>query len=309
MKIEGIRTLAGPNVYTHRPALLMRLDLGELAGRESREFENLNERLLAALPGLAEHHCSRGRAGGFVERLRGGTYFGHVVEHVALELTGLAGVGVTHAKTRVEAEPNLYHVVVEDKAEQATRHLLEAAVALVGALVRGETFPVEERVEEACRVAARTELGPSTRAIVDAAARRRIPWARVGTGSIVRLGWGVHRRFVQAAVSERTSAVAVELASDKDLTKLVLEQAAVPVPRGHMVETEDEALAAFRHLGAPVVVKPLDGRQGYGVSLNLSTADEVREAFRIARDFSPSVLVEELIVGRNYRVLVVGGEA
>src|SRR5829696_4655342 len=135
MKIEGIRTLAGPNVYTHRPALLMRLDLGELAGRESREFEGFDERLLE------------------------GTYFGHVVEHVALELTGLAGVGVTHGKTRVEAEPNLYNVVVEYEAEQATRHLLETAVALVSALVRGETFPAEEKVEEARRIAARTELG------------------------------------------------------------------------------------------------------------------------------------------------------
>src|SRR5215213_2389916 len=308
MKIEGIRTLAGPNVYTHRPALLLRLDLEDLAGRETREFEGFDGRLLAALPGLSEHHCSKGRAGGFVERLEEGTYFGHVVEHVALELTSMAGVGVTHGKTRVETEPNVYDVVVEYKAEHATRHLLETAVACVEALLRGEEFNVEEKVREARRIAARTELGPSTRAIVDAAARRGIPWARVGTGSIVQLGWGVHRRYVQAAMSERTSAVAVEVASDKDLTKLVLEQAAVPVPRGQVVETGDEALAAFRRLGAPVVVKPLDGRQGYGVSLNLSTADEVREAFRIARDFSSLVLVEELLVGRNYRVLVVGGE-
>ncbi|MBV9925184.1 MAG: cyanophycin synthetase [Acidobacteria bacterium] len=308
MKIEGIRTLGGPNVYTHRPALLMRLDLEDLSGRETREIDGFNERLLAALDGLREHHCSKGYAGGFVERLHEGTYFGHVVEHVALELTGLAGVGVTHGKTRVETEPNLYNVVVEYKAEQATRQLLEAAVRFVEALARGEPFPLEEKVREARRVAARTELGPSTRAIVDAAVSRNIPWARVGTGSIVQLGWGVHRRFVQAAVSERTSAVAVDLVSDKDLTKHVLEQAAVPVPRGRVVSTEDEALAALQRLGAPVVVKPLDGRQGYGVSLNLSTAEEVREAFRMARDFSSSVLVEELLAGRNYRVLVIDGE-
>jgi cyanophycin synthetase len=308
MKIEGIRTLAGPNVYTHRPALLLRLDLCELAGRETREFEGFEGRLLETLPGLREHQCSRGRAGGFVERLREGTYFGHVVEHVTLELTDLAGVGVTHGKTRVETEPHLYNVVVEYKAEHATRHLLETAVAFVDALVRGEPFPLEERVAEARRIAAHKELGPSTRAIVDAAERRGIPWSRVGTGSIVQLGWGVHRRFIQAATSDLTSAVAVELASDKDLTKMVLEQAAVAVPRGLVVETEDEALAAFRQLGAPVVVKPLDGRQGHGVSLNLSDADEVREAFRIARDFSASVLVEELLVGRNYRVLVIDGE-
>jgi cyanophycin synthetase len=309
MKIEGIRTLAGPNVYTHRPALITRLDLEDLAGRETREFEGFNERLLECLPGLADHHCSLGRAGGFVERLREGTYFGHTVEHVALELTGLAGVGVTHGKTRAEREPNLYNVVVEYKAEHATRYLIETAVRLVEALARGEAFPLGEKVEEARRIAARTELGPSTRAIVEAAARRGIPWERVGTGSIVRLGWGRHRRFIQAAVCDLTSAVAVETSCDKELTKLMLEQAAVPVPAGRLVSTEDEALAAFEALGAPAVVKPLDGRQGCGVSLNLWTPEQVREAFRIARDFSPDVLVEELLAGRNYRVLVVGGEA
>src|SRR5687768_16921540 len=119
MRIEGIRTLAGPNVYTHRPALLLRLDLEDLAGRESREVEGFNDRLLGALPGLAEHHCSKGREGGFVERLDEGTYFGHVVEHAALELTGLAGVGVTHGKTRAVEEPRVYYVVVEYKAEHA----------------------------------------------------------------------------------------------------------------------------------------------------------------------------------------------
>src|ERR687894_796799 len=230
MKIEGIRTLAGPNVYTHRPALLMRLDLEDLAGRETREVEGFDGRLLAALPGLA-------------------------------------GVGVTHGKTRAEAEPRLHNVVVEYKAEHATRHLLESAVALVGALVRGERFDLAAVLAEARKLVARMELGPSTRAIVEAAARRNIPWERVGTGSIVRLGWGKHRRFIQAATSDLTSSVAVETACDKDLTKLVLEQAAVPVPAGHVVSTEDEALSAFERMGAPVVVKPLDGRQGYGVSL------------------------------------------
>ncbi|HEX8687609.1 MAG TPA: cyanophycin synthetase, partial [Pyrinomonadaceae bacterium] len=308
MKIEGIRTLAGPNVYTHRPALLMRLDLEDLAGRESREVEGLNGRLLAALPGLVEHHCSRGRAGGFVERLGEGTYLGHVVEHAALELTALAGVGVTHGKTRAGEEPRLYNVVVEFVAEHATRFLLETAVALVGALVVGAEFPLAERLAEARRIAARTELGPSGRAIVAAAARRGIPWMRLGRGDLVQLGWGRRRKFIRAAMSDLTSAVATDTASDKDLTKLLLEQASVPVPAGRVVTTEDEAVGAFESLGGPAVVKPLDGRQGRGVSLNLSTPGEVRAAFRIARDFSPEVLVEELLKGRNYRVLVVGGE-
>src|SRR5438270_6917753 len=286
MKIDNIRTLAGPNVYTHRGALLMRLDLEDLAGRESRDLEGFNERLLALLPGLEGHHCSKGYAGGFVERLGEGTYFGHIVEHAALELTALAGVGVTHGKTRAEREPRLYNVVVEYKAEQATRFLMERAVALVEAVVRGLEFPLEETVAEARRIVARKELGPSTRAIGEAAERRGIPWARVGEGSLVRLGWGARRKFIQAAMSDMTSAVAAEAAGDKDLTKLLLEQAAVPVPAGRVVETEEGAVAALEELGGAVVVKPLDGRQGKGVSLNLSTADQVRAAFRIARGFS-----------------------
>jgi cyanophycin synthetase len=307
MRVESIRTLAGPNVHTHRPALVMTLDLEDLAGRESRELEGFNERLLNLLPGLRAHHCSRGYEGGFLERLREGTYFGHVVEHAALELMNLAGVGVMHGRTRETERKGVYHVVVEYKAEQATRYLLSEAVALVEAVVRGEPFPACERVSEARRVAARTELGPSTRAIVEAAERRRIPWMRLGTDSIVQLGWGRHRRFVQAATTDRTSTVSVEIACDKDLTKQILEAASIPVPRGRIVHTEDEAASALADLGGRVVVKPLDGRQGLGVSLDLSNEEEVRRAFRIARDYSASVLVEELLTGRNYRALVVGG--
>jgi cyanophycin synthetase len=308
MRIERIRTLTGPNVYTYRPALLMRLDLEDLAERESRELAGFDERLLELLPGLHEHTCSKGRRGGFVERLREGTYFGHVVEHVALELTNPAGAPVSHGKTRHAGTPGVYNVVVEYKAEKATEYLLRVAVELVEALVNGEAYPLGEKLREARRLVARHELGPSTRAIVEAAGRRNIPAFRVGPDSLVQLGYGRHRRFIQAAMCDGTSAVGVEIAGDKELTKQMLEQVSIPVPRGAVVETDEEALAALGSVGAPVVVKPLDGRQGLGVSLNLSTPEEVLLAFRIAREYSRLVLVEELLEGRNYRVLVVGGE-
>jgi cyanophycin synthetase len=307
MRIERIRTLAGPNVYTYRPALLMALNLEDLSERESREVEGFNERLLELLPGLHEHTCGRGYAGGFVERLHEGTYFGHIVEHVAIELTKPAGAPVSHGKTRYAGEPGVYNVVVEFKAETATKFLLQVAVELVEALLKSESYPLEEKLAEARTLVAHYELGPSTRAIVEAAARRNIPVSRIGTESLVQLGYGKHRRFIQAAMSDTTSAVGVEVAGDKDLTKRILEQAAIPVPRGRVVETEEEALHAMREVGAPVVVKPLDGRQGLGVSLNLSTPEEVLLAFRIASEYSRLVIVEELYEGRNYRVLVVGG--
>src|SRR5215213_3511862 len=178
MIIQNIRTLAGPNVYSHRPVLLMRLDLGELYEKESYEVEGFVERLLALLPGLREHHCSKGYEGGFVERLEEGTYFGHIVEHVTLELAGLAGCSATHGKTRYAGEGRVYNVVIEFCAEHATRYLLERAVGLVEAVIRSEEFPLDEVIEEAREIAADTELGPSTRSIVEAAERRGIPWAR-----------------------------------------------------------------------------------------------------------------------------------
>jgi cyanophycin synthetase len=306
MKIESMRTLAGPNIYTHSPALLMRLDLQDLEGRESRDLAGFNRRLLALLPGLREHHCARGRRGGFVERLEEGTYFGHVVEHVALELTQLAGVGVTHGKTRGAGGPGRYNVVIEYVAERGTRRLLERAVGVVESLVRGEEYPLDETLEEARGLIADTELGPSTRAIVDAAERRGIPWTRLGEGSLVQLGHGCRRKIVQAAATEDTSAVACDVASDKDLTKKLLGRVSIRVPRGLIVRDEEEAVAALAGLGGRVVAKPLDGRQGRGVSLDLRTPEEVRRGFRHASVFSDSVIVEEQFEGKNYRVLVVG---
>src|SRR5215212_3496324 len=168
MKIERIRPLTGPNVYSYRPVLLMKLDLDELAERESREFEGFNERLLTILPGIENHHCSLGRPGGFVTRLDEGTYFGHVVEHVALELTELAGIGKTHGKTRHDTG-SVYNVAIEYRAEKASTYLLEQAVNLVETLVRGEAFDLQPVLEEAQRLIGDADVGPTTRAITEAA--------------------------------------------------------------------------------------------------------------------------------------------
>ncbi|HKS08375.1 MAG TPA: cyanophycin synthetase [Pyrinomonadaceae bacterium] len=305
MHNHSIRTLAGPNVYSHRPVLLMRLDLEELDGKETREFKGFNDRLLACLPGLNEHQCSLGRPGGFVQRLEEGTYFGHVVEHVAIELAALANVGANHGKTRHSGEPRVYNVAIEYKAEQASRYLLAVAVRLVTAVLNSEAFPVGKEIWEAKQIAVQTELGPSTRAIVEAAERRNIPWRREGEESLVQLGYGKHRHYIQAAMTDRTSATAVELVQDKDYTKALLSRAGIPVPEGRVVRSATEAIAAMHELGAPVVVKPLTGRQGNGVSIGLETADEMQQAYQDASLFSPTVLVEKLLTGRNYRLLVV----
>ena len=283
----------------------MRLDLGELDSKETREFRGFNDRLLACLPGLNEHQCSLGRAGGFVERLEEGTYFGHVVEHVAIELATLADTGANHGKTRHSGEPRIYNIAVEYKAEHATRYLLEAAVRLVSAVLNSETFAVGKEIWEAKQIAVRTELGPSTRAIVDAAEQRNIPWRREGDESMVQLGYGKKRHHIQAAMTDRTSATAVELVQDKEYTKVLLGRAGIPVPEGRVVRSAAEAIAAMRELGSPVVVKPLTGRQGNGVSIGVKTGEEMQQAYNDAGSFSPTVLVERMLNGRNYRLLVV----
>src|SRR4051794_27685098 len=171
MHLSEIRALPGPNMYSHRPALAALIDLGDLAERDTCEFPGFTDRLLALLPGLGEHHCGLGHPGGFVERLRGGTYFGHVVEHAAIELQKMAGADVGHGKTRATKTPGVYRVVIEFRNEACARHCLEAARRLVEAVLRGDSFPVAEVVKEARRIAERTDLGPSSKAIADAAAR------------------------------------------------------------------------------------------------------------------------------------------
>jgi cyanophycin synthetase len=283
----------------------MGLELEGLTDTESREISGFNERLINLLPGLREHRCSKDRRGGFVERLLEGTYFAHITEHVALELSEGAGISVGFGKARYAGTPGSYNVIVTYSSEQGMRYLLQAAVELVEALIKGEEFPLEERLKTARSVIADVELGPSTRAIVDAAIRRGIPWSRIGEDSFVQLGYGKNRRFIQAAMCDQTSAVAVETVGDKEFTKILLRQVSIPVPRGEVVLSEEGAVDALDKIGVPVVVKPLDGRQGLGVSLNISTPEQMKQAFAVAREFSEKVLVEELFVGKNYRVLVV----
>ena len=307
MRIEQTRALRGPNVWHHRPVLVARLDLEALTHVESCEVPGFVDRLLDRLPGLHDHRCSRGRPGGFVERLREGTYFGHVVEHVALELSELAGIGVTFGKARRAGRAGLYNVVVRYRHEEGMRHLVQVAVESVEALSKGEEYALAEAVEEARRIVRETSLGLSTRAIVAAAERRGIPWEHTGEGSLVRLGYGKHRRSIRAAMTSATSAIGVDIAHYKDLTKELLRDAFVPVPRGCVVRTEEEAAAALEALGGPVVVKPLDGNHGRGVTVGATTPEEVCEGFCRAAEHARSVLVEERLVGQDYRVLVVGG--
>ena len=308
MRIERFRYLGGPNVHHHRPVLIAQIELEGLAERESREFEGFNARLLERLPGLRSHTCGGGYEGCFVDRLYHGTYFGHIVEHVAIELSGAAGIPVCYGKTRVLAEPGLYSIVVRCRNEAAMRHLLRAAMELVAATLDGRDYPLEEAVAEARRLVERTELGPSARSIVEAAAARNIPVRRLDQhSSLVQLGYGRRRRLVQAAFTDGTSGLGTDIASDKSLTKQLLREAFVPVPAGAEVETFEQAVEEWREMGECAVVKPVDGHHGKGVTTEVRSIEALRVAFESAAAQGSMVLIEEHYVGNDYRVLVVNG--
>ncbi|MCL6451939.1 MAG: cyanophycin synthetase [Acetobacteraceae bacterium] len=313
MRLVDVRSFDGPNVYCHRPVVRMTLSLGEHTRRTTRDFPGFASELLRLLPGLESHHCSLGQPGGFVQRLEEGTRLGHVVEHVALELQSAVGLKVAYGKTR-RLDPGgrgLYEVVFETLVGEAGGAAGRAAVNLVDGLARGERVDelVSQALTELGRILSTLSLGPSTAALVEAARARGIPVLRLGPGSLLQLGYGRHRRRLWATLTDRTSCLAADLAKDKVLSKLMLSRAGIPVPEGGVASTVREALDIAARLGGAVAVKPYNGNQGKGVSLNLSRPEDVRAAFELAASYSDRVVVERYIPGRHYRVLVVGDRA
>lgn len=308
MRVVHIRALEGPNVYIHKPVLVMRIDLEEYTDRDSYEFPGFVQRLLMICPELYDHHCAIGRPGGFVERLYGGTYMGHIIEHVTLELQTQIGCTTNFGKTRNAGPPNLYDVIIEYESQAAARFLLIVAMELVQACVHGMQYPLAQKLQEARAIKSKNDLGPSTAAIVQAALARDIPVRRIGNRSLVQLGTGRYRKLIEATISHHTSAVAVDIAGDKELAKEVLQEAGIRIPDGGVAHTWEQAYGLFASLGVPAVVKPLDGCQGKGVTTAIRDAETLRQAYYVAREYSDVVLVEECIVGRQYRLLVINDQ-
>jgi cyanophycin synthetase len=305
LKVKEIRALEGRNIYCHRPVIKMKVDLERYALYPTNLLEGFADRLVAAMPSLREHQCSRGRPGGFVERLAEGTYLGHVIEHVALELQNLAGMPVTFGKTLRNDEGGCYDIVFAYLAKEGAILAGKQAVALVEELLAANPVDVAGLVTEIRNVTLATELGPSTRSIIDVCRERDIPVVRLGEGSLLQLGYGTKQRRVAATLTEATSCIAADIAGDKTLTKQLLDGVGIPVPWGGVARTEDEAVAVAAKIRGSVVVKPYNGNQGKGVALDLGSEKEVRAAFRVSANYSDKMIVEKFITGRHYRVLVV----
>ncbi len=308
--IRETRVYRGPNYYAYDQSVHMVLDIGALEEEPTDTLPGFTEELLGVLPGLHDHQCSRGRDGGFVERLVEGTWVGHVAEHVALEIQRSAGHELTRGKTRSTGERGVYNVIYGYLDETVGTLAGKLAVRLVNHLIVPEDdFDFTAELEAFLRTSQRVAFGPSTQAILDEAIVRDIPYQRLNSASLVQLGQGVHQQRIRATMTSITSSLAVDIASDKELTNRLLAAAGLPVPASDVVVTEDQAVRVARRIGFPVVVKPLDGNHGRGVAINLRDEAEVRasfdEAYRQSR--RGDVIVEQFITGRDYRVLVIGG--
>jgi cyanophycin synthetase len=313
IRILDTRVYRGPNIWARVPVILLKIDIGELEDRPSNTIPGFNDELVSLMPSLYEHYCSLGRPGGFIDRLQEGTWMGHVLEHVALELQSLAGSDGSRGLTRSTDERGVYNVVYQYQQPDLGMAAGEAGVRLLNWLVYKDDpeYSYEAELERIIRIAERLAYGPSTKALVDEAERRGIPVIRLDPRrSLVQMGYGIYQKRVWATVTSETSNIAVDLASNKRLTNQLLQGVGIPVPRSVTVDRVEEAVAAAKQIGYPVVVKPLDGNHGRGVRINLTDEEEVREGFAVAYSESRAgtVVVESYIRGRDYRILVVGGK-
>lgn len=316
MRILKIQTLRGSNYWSIRrqKLVVMRLDLEELADKPSSEIPGFYEGLIQVLPSLEEHFCSPGCRGGFLSRVQEGTMMGHVIEHVALELQEMAGMRVGFGRTRETSTPGIYQVVIEYQDEQAGRYAARAAVRLCQSVVETGTYSaaeLEKDLQDLKDLRIESSLGPSTETIVKEAEARGIPWMPLSARAMIQVGYGVYQKRLQATLTNYSGILAVELACDKEGTKKILRDAGVPVPQGTVIYYLDELEDAIEEVGGfPIVIKPLDGNHGRGITININSQELAEEAYDAASAASKtrSVIVERYYTGRDHRVLVINGK-
>jgi cyanophycin synthetase len=310
LMILQAQVFRGPNYWSYDPCIRLLVDLGSLEHWPSNTIKGFNEALLEMLPGLKEHSCSLGRQGGLVDRLKEGTWLGHVAEHVALELQRESGAHIFRGKTRSASQTGQYNVIFGYQEESVGLAAGRLAVRLVNHLIEPEDgFDFLAQLEGLIRLAEQRAFGPSTQALIDEALSRDIPWLRLNEQSLVQLGQGKYQKRIRATMTSLTGALAVDIAGDKKLTTQLLASAGLPVPRSEIVRNDDEAVAAARRIGFPVVTKPIDGNHGRGVGLELRDEKAVRGGFgrAMAEARRKAIIVESYVTGNDYRVLVIGG--
>tara|TARA_B100000809_G_scaffold266855_1_gene332248 strand:- start:1248 stop:3884 length:2637 start_codon:yes stop_codon:yes gene_type:complete len=312
MEIRSINAMRGPNYWSVRrhKLIVMVLDLQEMEELPSNKIEGFRERLEAMFPTMYEHRCSVGAPGGFFERVEEGTWMGHIIEHIALEVQTLAGMDTGFGRTRGYGEEGVYNVVFSYIEENVGRYAAAASVKICEALIAGEDYALEGDIQKMREIREDERLGPSTGSIVEEAVSRGIPWIRLNKYSLVQLGYGANQKRIQATVTSETSSIGVEIACDKEDTKYLLEQAEVEVPRGDIIRKERSLEEACNYVGFPLVIKPVDGNHGRGITVDINSLEEALVAFAHAKESSRSgaIIVEKFVVGDDYRLLVINNQ-
>ncbi len=299
--------MRGPNYWSVRrhKLIVMVLDLEEMEELPSNKIEGFSDRLKAMFPTIYSHRCSVGAPGGFFQRVDEGTWMGHIIEHIALELQTLADMDTGFGRTRDYGEKGVYNVVFSYIEETVGRYAASAAVSICEALIAGAEYNLEEDIQKMRELREEERLGPSTGSIVEEAESRGIPWIRLNKYSLCQLGYGANQKRIQATVTSETSSIGVELACDKEDTKFLLEQAEIEVPKGDIISKESSLEEACRYVGFPLVVKPVGGNHGRGITVNVRNYEDALVAFHAAKIVSPKVIIEKYITGEDYRLLVI----
>ena len=306
MDIEEIQVYRGPNIFSHNPVIRMKVRLGELADVPTREIGSLNEKVIGCFPGLADHKCSTGYTGGFLDRMKEGTYLAHLTEHLCLELQRVLGHDMKYGKAR-QIKDDLYSVVFACTNTVIGKACGVFVVNAINEFIKGNNFEFDKELSSLRDFCVRHEQGPSTKAIMDEAKKRGIPVSEVGDSGMLRLGFGKYQKYISATLYEQTSVIAADIACDKALTKTILEEAGIIIPQGRVCHEFKEAVSFVRENDYPVVIKPLDGNQGKQVYIGVSDDEELKDAFEGALSLGKEVLIEKQIEGNDYRILVVNG--
>ena len=310
MKIVDIKTMKGPNYWSVRRHNLtvMVLDLEEMEQFPTNKIDGFGERLEAMFPSMYSHRCSVGCEGGFFQRVKEGTWMGHVIEHIALEIQTLAGMDCGFGRTRSYGEEGVYFVVFNHMVGKVGEYAAKASFRIAEALIANKEYDLDEDIMNMKEIRQNEGLGPSTSSIIKEAEARGIPWIRLNKYSLCQLGYGANQKRIQATVTSETSNIGVEIACDKEETKDLLEQAEVPIPKGDIIRTERGLKEAVDYVGFPLVIKPVNGNHGRGITTNINSLDEALIGFKEAKEVSRLVIVEKYITGEDHRLLVINNK-
>ncbi|MFE3869470.1 cyanophycin synthetase [Flavobacterium sp. LS2P90] len=307
MKIVKVQALRGPNIWSiqRKKLIQMRLDLEEIEQFPTNKIDGFKDRIEAMFPTMIEHRCSEGCRGGFFSRVERGTWMGHVIEHIALEIQSLAGMETGFGRTRETKTPGTYNVVFSYTEENVGLFAAESSVAIAEALIAGTEYDVDADLQKMREIRERVRLGPSTGSIVEEAVARNIPWIRLGTNSLVQLGYGINQMRFQATITCKTSSIAVDIACNKEQTKKMLDMASIPVASGSICTDEEGLSDTIKKIGYPIVLKPLDGNHGKGASINVTNWEDAVAGLAFAQEYGKRVIVEKFITGFDFRILVI----